>query len=108
MHLLKAFGSTLVEEGHASGTLPGRTLVRLTVGSKVGASFTIWIKGGSITGSGGANLHSSSRYASFSGWLSVSHGSGRYRHAHGGGKLYGVLDRRTHALTVQTVGTLAY
>jgi hypothetical protein len=104
----KYSGSILIEEGSSSGTLRGRIWVRLVVGKSLQASFTIWTSGGSISGSGGASLHSSSRYASFSGWLSVTRGSGRYSHAHGGGKLYGVLDRRTHALSVQTVGTLYY
>ncbi len=108
LHMVKAYGETLVEEGYASGTLPGRTWVRMAIGSKVSASFTIWTKGGSINGRGGASLHSSSRYASFGGWLLVSGGGGRFAHAHGTGRLYGVLDRRTHAVTVKTVGTLFY
>ena len=78
------------------------------VGSTVIASFTIQTRYGTIYGSGRAALHSSGRYASFGGSLSVSHGTGSYAHAHGGGKLYGVIDRRTSALTVQTVGTLSY
>lgn len=108
LHLLKAFGSTLLEEGHATGTLPGQTRVRLTVGGSVSASFSIRAAGGTIYGSGGATLHSSGRYASFGGWLRVSRGSGRYAHARGSGRLYGAIDRRTDALTVQTVGTLRY
>lgn len=108
LHLLKAFGSVLLEEGSATGTLPGRAKVRLSVGSTVTASFSIRAVGGTIYGSGRATLHSSGRYASFGGSLSVSHGSGRYVHAHGGGKLYGVIDRRTSSLTVQTIGTLSY
>jgi hypothetical protein len=108
LHMIKAYGQTLVEEGYASGTLPGRTLVHLTLGSKVTASFTIWTRSGAIKGGGGASLHSSSRYASFGGWLSVAGGGGRYARAHGKGSLYGVLDRRTHALTVKTFGTLFY
>ncbi|HTA97910.1 MAG TPA: hypothetical protein VK730_09745 [Solirubrobacteraceae bacterium] len=108
LHLLKAFGSVLLEEGAAAGTLPGLAKVRLLVGSTVLASFTIQTKYGTIYGSGRAALHSSGRYASFGGSLSVSHGTGSYAHAHGSGKLYGVIDRRTSALTVQTVGTLSY
>jgi hypothetical protein len=108
LHLLKAFGSVLLEEGHAGGTLPGQAKVRLTVGSTVTASFTIRTRDGTIYGSGRAALHSSGRYASFGGSLSVSHGTGRYVDAHGNGKLYGVIDRRTSALTVQTIGTLSY
>lgn len=108
LHLLKAFGSVLLEEGAAGGTLPGQAKVRLVVGSTVTASFTIQTKSGTIYGSGRAALHSSSRYASFGGSLSVSRGTGSYARAHGSGKLYGVIDRRTSALTVQTVGTLSY
>lgn len=108
LHLLKAFGSVLLEEGSAVGTLPGKAKVRLTVGSTVTASFTIRTTGGTIYGSGRAALHSSGRYASFGGSLSVRHGSGRYARAHGKGKLYGVIDRRTSTLTVQTIGTLSY
>jgi hypothetical protein len=108
LRLLKAFGSVLLEEGHATGTLPGQTRVRLTVGGSVTASFWIRAAGGTIYGTGGATLHSSGRYASFGGWLRVSRGSGRYAHARGSGRLYGAIDRRTDALTVQTVGTLRY
>lgn len=108
LRLLKAFGSVLLEEGAAAGTLPGLAKVRLTVGSVVTASFTIQTKYGTIYGSGRAALHSSGRYSSFGGSLAVNHGTGRYAHAHGGGKLYGVIDRRTSALTVQTVGALSY
>ncbi len=108
LHLLKAFGSVLLEEGSAGGTLPGVAKVRLVVGSTVIASFTIQTKHGTIYGSGRAALHSSGRYTSFGGTLSVSRGTGSYARAHGSGRLYGVIDRRTSSLTVQTVGTLSY
>jgi hypothetical protein len=108
LRLLKAFGSVLLEEGYAGGTLPGQAKVRLVVGSTVTSSFSIQTKYGTIYGSGRAALHSSGRYASFGGTLSVSRGTGSYARAHGAGKLYGVIDRRTSALTVQTVGTLSY
>lgn len=54
LRLLKAFGSTLLEEGAAAGTLPGLAKVRLLVGSTVIASFTIQTKYGTIYGSGRA------------------------------------------------------
>jgi hypothetical protein len=108
LRLLKAVGSVLVEEGPATGTLPGTAKVRLTVGAAVSASFTINARRGTISGKGSAALHSSGRYASFGGTLSVTHGSGRYAHAKGAGKLYGVIDRRTDAVTVQTIGELRY
>jgi hypothetical protein len=106
LHLVKAAGSVLYEQGSATGTLPGPTSVRMTIGSSVTASFTISTRAGSISGSGAAKLKSSGRYASFAGSLTVAKGSGRYAKAHGKGALYGVIDRRTHAVTVTTVGTL--
>ncbi len=109
LHLLNASGAVLSEEGPVSGTLPGSTKVRLDVGTNVTASFTIYAHGGgSITGHGSAILHSSGRYSSFGGTLSVTRGTGRYANAQGSGKLYGVIERRTDALTVQTTGTLHY
>jgi hypothetical protein len=108
LHLLKAFGSVLQEEGWAAGTLPGQAKVRLTVGASVSASFSIATRYGTIYGSGHAALHSSGRYSSFGGSLSVNGGSGRYTHARGGGRLYGTIDRRTHAVVVQAIGTLRY
>lgn len=108
LRLLKSYGSVLIEQGAVGGTLPGQTKVRMVVGSTVTATFSIATRYGNIYGSGRATLHSSNRYASFGGSLSVSHGSGRYAHAHGSGKLYGVIERRSDALTVQTEGRLAY
>jgi hypothetical protein len=110
LHLLHASGSILSEAGAVSGTLPGTASVRLDVGENVTASFTIRVRGGgSISGHGSAGLHSSGRYSSFGGSLSVTGGTGRYVHAHGAGKLYGVIERRSDALTVQTrEGTLHY
>jgi hypothetical protein len=108
LHLVKSSGSLLIEQGQATGSLPGKATVRMRVGSRVTATFTIVASGGSIAGSGSAALKSSGLYASFGGSLSVGSGSGRYAHAHGKGGLYGVIDRRTHAVTVKTAGTLYY
>jgi hypothetical protein len=109
LHLLKASGAILQEEGPGTGTLAANIKVRLVVHATITATFTIEARGGgSIAGRAAATLHSSRRYSSFGGSLSVEHGTGRYAHAHGSWTLYGVIDRRTHALTVQTVGQLHY
>ncbi len=111
LHLLHAYGEVIDEEGKASGSLPGTVFVHMTVGAaNVTASFSIRSEGGgSIEGHGQAVLHSSGRYSSFAGTLSVSRGTGRYSHAHGQGKLYGTIERtKTKHLTVQTIGTLDY
>ena len=102
-------GEVLLEEGPAKGALPGTVKVRFAVGATVSGSFTIYPRGGgSISGHGTARLHSTGTNASFGGTMSVSHGTGRYTHAHGHGGFYGTVNRRTNALVIQTTGRLTY
>lgn len=111
LRLAHASGEELSEAGAISGTLPGTASVRLHVGAEtVTASFTIDVRGGgSISGTGLAKIGSPGRYTSFAGTLSVTGGSGRFADAHGQGKLYGVIERKSDKLTVQTrEGTLDY
>jgi hypothetical protein len=109
LRLAGTSGSILLEEGPASGALPGTVRVRFTVSSTISGSFTIYPRGGgSISGHGSARLHSTGTYASFGGTMSVSHGTGRYEHAHGNGGFYGTVNRNTDALVIQTTGRLAY
>lgn len=110
LRLVAENGPTITEEGGASGTLPGTVRARLTIGpNTVRAGFTIYVRGGSITGSATANLNpGKGEYASFGGALVVSHGSGHYAHASGTGRLYGTLRRSDEAATVQVVGGLRY
>ncbi len=100
--------ATLVEEGRATGSLPGTVRARLTVGTNtVTAGFTIYLSGGTISGHSSAKLNPGrGEYASFSGALAVSHGSGHYAHASGSGGLYGTINRNTDNATVQVVGNL--
>jgi hypothetical protein len=112
LHMVgNANGSELVEEGTFVGTIPGRVRVDFNIGPTVYASFTIYVHGvGSISGKGHGSLHSTSAYSTFGGTLSVTHGTGRYAHAHGVGGLYGAINRRSssYPMTVQTTGTLYY
>jgi hypothetical protein len=110
LHPVKTSGALLVEEGEASGGLPGKVKVSFRVGPTVTSYFTIYPKGGgSIVGHGSGSLHSSGNFASFGGSLTITGGTGRYTHAHGSSSgLYGVLERRTDDLTVQTTGKLYY
>lgn len=109
LHLVSSPGSLLIEEGPASGDLPGTIKTRLNIGPTVSASFTIYTKTGTLSGNGTGKLHTpGGLYDSFGGTMTVSHGTGRYAHANGHGGLYGTLDRKTDALTVQTTGTLSY
>jgi hypothetical protein len=107
LHLVGGSGNALIEEGHANGTLPGRTRVQLTVATIVTARFTIYVHGGSITGHGSARLHPGlHEYDSFGGSLVVTHGTGRYAHASGSGQLYGTINRSNHDAVVQVIGQL--
>ncbi len=109
LRLTGTAGSLLLEEGPATGALAGTVKVRFTVGASVSGSFTIYPRGGgSITGQGSARLRSTGSYASFGGSMSVSHGTGRYSHAHGRGGFYGTVNRHTDGLVIQTTGRLSY
>jgi hypothetical protein len=108
LHYIRSSGSELFEEGSASGTLPGSMRVRCEIGANVTASFTIYTNGGTIKGHGSAKPHGSGTYESFSGLLMATGGTGRYTHAHGHAGFYGVFNRKTYSLTVQTAGNLSY
>jgi hypothetical protein len=108
LHLVKANGSQLDEEGPVIGALPGRMRAVLTTGLVFSGSFTINTNGGSIDGHGRATTHGSGRDQSFSGSITVTGGSGRYSHAHGRTGLSGTFDRRTYAMVIKTTGTLSY
>jgi hypothetical protein len=109
LHIIDASGSLLVEEGQASGGLPGTVKVRFQVGTSIAGTFTLYPRGGgSLTGHGKATLHSTGTYASFAGTLTITSGTGRYTHAHGTGGLYGTVNRHNDALVIQTTGRLSY
>jgi len=102
-------GSVLIDEGKATGGLPGVVKVGFEVGATVKASFTLSSRHGALIGSGFAKPHSSGgEYSSFAGTLTITHGTGRYAHAHGRGGFYGTINRGNDAITVQTTGALAY
>jgi hypothetical protein len=106
---VRSSGERLFEEGAVRGTIPGSMKAYCSLGATFAASFTIYTKGGAIKGRGTATPHAGSGlYESFAGTLTVTGGTGRYAHAHGHAGLYGVFNRRTYALTVQTTGSLSY
>jgi len=109
MHLVSAEGATLFEEGTVTGALSGTIKADLQAGTSLSARFTIQTRYGSISGQGHATAHGSGRYTSFAGTFTATKGTGRYAHVRGHGGLYGVVDRRTDAVTIQTTGgTLTY
>jgi hypothetical protein len=109
LHLVHASGPTLFEEGRGAGTLPGTVKATLTLkGATATSACTIEVRGGgSITGGGAGTLHEGhGGYESFAGELTVTHGSGRYAHASGTGKIYGTIDRVNDDAVVQVIGVL--
>jgi hypothetical protein len=108
LHYVNARGAYLIEEGRASGPLAGVVKATIKITADISGSFTFYPRGGSISGRGSGKLHESGVYASFGGTVTVLGGTGRYSHAHGGGRLYGVYNRKTLGVEIQTTGTLAY
>ncbi|HEU0250008.1 MAG TPA: DUF2600 family protein [Solirubrobacteraceae bacterium] len=108
LRYVSASGSTLYETGRASGTLPGSMRVHMTIGPTFSGTFTIYASGGTIAGHGTAIPHGVGVYESFAGSVTLTGGSGRFRHASGSAKLYGTFNRNTYALLIQTEGTLHY
>ena len=110
LHYVAARGSYVFEEGRASGALAGTVSARIRITAEISGSFTFYSRGGSVRGYGSAKLNESGSYASFGGTLTVLGGTGRYSHARGSGRLYGVYNRRSPRLelTIQTTGDLSY
>ncbi|MHB1858867.1 MAG: hypothetical protein ACYCUM_01950 [Solirubrobacteraceae bacterium] len=96
------------ETGRATGTLPGWMRVHMRLGAKFTGEYAIETRGGTIRGKGSAIPHGSGAYESFAGTITVSGGTGRFRHAHGRARVYGTFDRVDNQLKVQTTGTLHY
>jgi hypothetical protein len=108
LRYIRHTGTKLFEEGVATGMLPGTMRATANIDPTLSATFTIYTNGGTLDGHGTATLHDSGLYESFAGSLVITGGTGRYAHAHGHAGFYGVFDRRTYALTVQTTGRLSY
>lgn len=108
LHYVGAVGEQVYERGGAHGTLPGSMRVHMVFAARFTGSFTIYTRGGSITGDGTAKPHGGGMVESFAGRLVVSGGTGRYRHAHGVAALHGTFNRHSYALRITTSGTLHF
>jgi hypothetical protein len=111
LRFVTSIGSQLIDEGPATGTVPGRVKVYFNYNGNphVEAKFTIYGHSGSISGRGKATLNNPTSPApSYRGAFSVTGGTGAYRKIHGSGELFGVFTRRGYGLVVQTIGKLPY
>jgi hypothetical protein len=105
----KSAGQLLVEEGTLTGQFTANVTARFSITSNATVNIAVYPKGGgSISAQGSETVHFSNAYATFSGLATVTHGTGRYAHAYGKSRFYGVLNRKTNAVTLQTVGKLYY
>lgn len=110
LHLTSKRGFTLNEEGNASGTIHGKIYIHLHVVSvkRVTAEVNIYPRGGSISGHATASYRVAGPTAHFSGRMSVSRGTGSFRHAHASGLSFsGTIRRSDDAVTVHLSGRMA-
>jgi hypothetical protein len=109
LHLVHANGSTLYEEGRASGSLPGTVHAWLHIGATFVGRFVFYTRSGAISGHGSAKSHQGRYpYVSFSGTANITSGTHRYIHVRGSLGFYGVMNRDSSAVQMQTRGTLTY
>lgn len=107
LHKTSKHGFNLYESGNASGSLSGSVSMHLDVVStnKFTAELTVYPKGGSITGKASGSYRTNGGTASFSGTLSITHGSGSYSGAHGSGISFsGTIQRSNDNVTVHVNG----
>jgi hypothetical protein len=73
----------------------------------VTAAFTVNPKGGTISGKGSARFQAKDANGYFGGTISITHGTGGYRHVSGTNiGISGVINRETFNLTVHVHGTM--
>jgi hypothetical protein len=110
LHKTSSRGFNLYESGSASGSIGGSVSMHLDVVStnRVTAELTVHASGGSLSGNASGAYRNNGATASFSGTLSITHGTGKYSHAHGSGISFsGTIQRTTGAVTVRVNGHLS-
>jgi hypothetical protein len=111
LHLSNHKGITLKEQGTAKGTLGGPLYLQLKVTStrSVSAEIQVYPNGGSISGNAKAAYHVAGSFATFSGTMSVTKGSGTYSKAKASALSFsGTIQRSNDAVTVHVSGKMSY
>jgi hypothetical protein len=110
LRLTKEGSETLSERGGATGTFRGVVVARLQLHAKaVDATFTIYPKGGSVTGEAHAAFVIRGSTGYYGGRLKITKATGAYRHAKGTGLgVSGTINRQTFALVVKANGWISY
>jgi hypothetical protein len=110
LHKTSKHGFNLYESGSANGSISGSITVHLDVvnTNKVTAELTVNPKGGSITGKASGAYRTNGGTASFSGTMTITHGSGSYSGAHGSGISFtGTIQRSNDSMTVHVNGNFS-
>ncbi|HEX4837579.1 MAG TPA: hypothetical protein VFV03_03515 [Solirubrobacteraceae bacterium] len=100
------YESTLGERGQATGTFNAPVTAALTLSpAHVKATFTIYPRGGSISGTAQANYIVKGSTGYFGGTLTITHGAGAYRHASGKNLgISGTIDRQHFNMSIKAHG----
>jgi hypothetical protein len=109
LHSTNGSGATIDERGTATGTYNCAITVHLTIlsANRVTAAFTVSPRGGTISGRGSARFQAKDASGYFGGTISITRGTGSYRHASGTNiGISGVINRETFNLTVHVHGTM--
>jgi hypothetical protein len=107
LHKTAKHGFNLYESGSASGSLSGSISLHLDVAStnKVTAELTVSPHGGTLTGKASGNYRTNGGTATFTGTLTITHGSGSYSGAHGSNISFsGTIQRSNDSMTVRVNG----
>jgi hypothetical protein len=111
LHRTSSHELTLNEQGQASGTIKGAIYIHLDLASpsEVSADVNIYPSDGSLSGYASATYHVLGAYASFSGSMAITRGTGHYAHAHATDLHFtGTIKRVNDATTVHVSGKLFY
>jgi hypothetical protein len=103
-------GSSLTDRGHATGTYSAPLTATFTIHpTSVTALVTLYPRGGSMSGRATANYVVQNSTGYFGGTLTITHGTGTYRHVSGKSVGFsGTIDRYNFAATVKAHGEISY
>ncbi len=109
LHSVTKGGSTINEQGEATGTYRCSITVHLVIVSaeRVTATFTVRPSGGTVSGSGSASFSVEGANGYVGGTLAITKGTGVFAHASGHNIGFsGKFNRETFAATVHVHGTV--
>lgn len=109
LHLTSGHGTTLDEQGHATGTYDCSIVVHLTILSagRVTTTFTVSPSGGTISGRGSARYAAEGANGYFGGTIALTRGTGSYAHSSGNEiGISGKINRESFSLTVHVHGAI--